>query len=93
MGYNTTSLVGFTGGRLNVGLSAVIALPVGDNQDTLFYQYVSGGTLYANGVSLAVATGFIAGATTQYNLQGYRGSLYFSSAGATSILSWYKLLT
>jgi len=94
---HSSSYAGFTGGDLAVGLSSTIKLALGPDQGNVNLLYNAGGsTIWISGISLAFGNGFPWGitATTRWlNLPGYRGDLYFTTAGATASLGWYKLLT
>lgn len=94
MSYYPSPTYGITLVRTTVGLSSVVEIPAGENQVDVHLRYVSGGTVYISGTSLAVGTGTIMDTGgNAYDLHGYRGPLYLSAAGATSIISWYKLLS
>lgn len=93
---NSDSILGFTGGVLNVGLSSTIFLPQGLNQASVFLEWSSGGPIYISGTSTAAGTsGFPWGVTLvpSLKIEDYRGSLFFTATGATGVINWYKPLT
>lgn len=69
----------------NVGLSAIIQAGGYSGQTELQFQVASGGSLFVAGASnVTVGSGNLVGTTLIF--QNYRGPLFFSSVGATTVV-------
>jgi hypothetical protein len=78
---------------ISVGTSSVLKLDTLPGQCGLILQYVSGGTLWFSGTSLAIGSGCVFQGAKDLNLPDFRGPIYLSATGATVVLNVIKPIT
>lgn len=73
--------------EIHAGLSAVVSLSFAQYRQGVALQVIAGGSCWFGGASLAVGGSFgLLAPTSIFTLYDYRGSINFTSVGATAVI-------
>jgi len=79
------SIYGFLGTQHYIGVSQVIGITVIPGLLAMTVKHSGGGTLWSGGATVSVGNGYLVSTGEALNIDS-RGTLYFTSAGATSTI-------